>query len=140
MKKELIILMLSIIALDNIMPLQAIQQKPIDDVEAMLKKIENNLKMASQVTSVAKSAGEKLVTAKVQEKADLKQAVEDAKAEVSNLKKQNDVFANKMLEAGIDTSQKVDNFQFYGPLWDEYQLYLKDGGTSDFEYYRLYKK
>ena len=140
MKKELIILMLSIIALDNIMPLQAIQQKPIDDVEAMLKKIENNLKMASQVTSVAKSAGEKLVTAKVQEKADLKQAVEDAKAEVSNLKKQNDVFANKMLEAGIDTSQKVDNFQFYGPLWDEYQLYIKDGGTSDFEYYRLYKK
>lgn len=140
MKKELIILMLSIIALDNIMPLQAIQQKPIDDVEAMLKNIENNLKMASQVTSVAKSAGEKLVTAKVQEKADLKQAVEDAKAEVSNLKKQNDVFANKMLEAGIDTSQKVDNFQFYGPLWDEYQLYIKDGGTSDFEYYRLYKK
>ena len=72
MKKELIILMLAIIALDNIMPLQAIQQKPIDDVEAMLKNIENNLKMASQVTSVAKSAGEKLVTAKVQEKADLK--------------------------------------------------------------------
>lgn len=140
MKKELIILMLAIIALDNIMPLQAIQQKPVDDVEAMLKNIENNLKMASQVTSVAKSAGEKLVTAKVQEKADLKQAVEDAKAEVSNLKKQNDVFANKMLEAGIDTSQKVDNFQFYGPLWDEYQLYIKDGGTSDFEYYRLYKK
>jgi len=140
MKKELIILMLAIIALDNIMPLQAIQQKPIDDVEAMLKNIENKLKMASQVTSVAKSAGEKLVTAKVQEKADLKQAVEDAKAEVSNLKKQNDVFANKMLEAGIDTSQKVDNFQFYGPLWDEYQLYIKDGGTSDFEYYRLYKK
>lgn len=140
MKKELIILMLAIIALDNIMPLQAIQQKPVDDVEAMLKNIENNLKMASQVTSVAKSAGEKLVTAKVQEKADLKQAVEDAKSEVSNLKKQNDVFANKMLEAGIDTSQKVDNFQFYGPLWDEYQLYIKDGGTSDFEYYRLYKK
>lgn len=140
MKKELIILMLAIIALDNIMPLQAIQQKPVDDVEAMLKNIENNLKMASQVTSVAKSAGEKLVTAKVQEKADLKQAVEDAKAEVSNLKKQNDAFANKMLEAGIDTSQKVDNFQFYGPLWDEYQLYIKDGGTSDFEYYRLYKK
>ena len=140
MKKELIILMLAIIALDNIMPLQAIQQKPVDDVEAMLKNIENNLKMASQVTSVAKSAGEKLVTAKVQEKADLKQAVEDAKSEVSNLKKQNDVFANKMLEAGIDTSQKVDNFQFYGPLWDEYQLYINDGGTSDFEYYRLYKK
>ncbi len=140
MKKELIILMLAIIALDNIMPLQAIQQKPVDDIEAMLKNIENNLKMASQVTSFAKSAGEKLVTAKVQEKADLKQAVEDAKAEVSNLKKQNDVFANKMLEAGIDTSQKVDNFQFYGPLWDEYQLYIKDGGTSDFEYYRLYKK
>ena len=140
MKKELIILMLAIIALDNIMPLQAIQQKPVDDVEAMLKNIEKNLKMASQVTSVAKSAGEKLVTAKVQEKADLKQAVEDAKSEVSNLKKQNDVFANKMLEAGIDTSQKVDNFQFYGPLWVEYQLYINDGGTSDFEYYRLYKK
>ena len=57
MKKELIILLIGFVIFDNSIPLQAIQQPQVDEVEMMLKKIEQNLKMASQVTSVAKSAG-----------------------------------------------------------------------------------
>ena len=87
MKKELIILLIGFVLLDNSIPLKAIQQPQVDEVEIMLKKIEQNLKMASQVTSVAKSAGEKLVSNKVQEKAELKQAVADANAQVSELEK-----------------------------------------------------
>ena len=96
--------------------------------------------MASQVTSVAKSAGEKLVSNKVQEKAELKQAVADANAQVSELKKQNETFATRMTQAGIDTSAVIEDVTYSGPVWDEYQVYLKNGGTSDFEFYRLYKK
>jgi hypothetical protein len=140
MKKELIILLIGFVIFDNSIPLKAIQQPQVDEVEMMLKKIEQNLKMASQVTSVAKSAGEKLVSNKVQEKAELKQAVADANAQVSELKKQNETFANRMTEAGIDTSAVIQDVNFSGPVWDEYQVYLKNGGTSDFEFYRLYKK
>jgi hypothetical protein len=140
MKKELIILLIGFVIFDNSIPLQAIQQPQVDEVEMMLKKIEQNLKMASQVTSVAKSAGEKLVSNKVQEKAELKQAVADANAQVSELKKQNETFATRMTEAGIDTSAVIQDVNFSGPVWDEYQVYLKNGGTSDFEFYRLYKK
>jgi hypothetical protein len=107
MKKQLIILIIGFIILDNSIPLQAIQQPAVDEVEMMLKKIEGNLKMASQVTSVAKSAGDKLVSNKVQEKAELKQAVSDAQAQVSELKKQNETFATRMVEAGIDTSGMI---------------------------------
>ena len=140
MKKELIILLIGFVIFDNSIPLKAIQQPEVDEVEMMLKKIEENLKMASQVTSVAKSAGEKLVSNKVQEKAELKQAVADANAQVSDLKKQNETFATRMKEAGIDTSAVIEDVTYSGPVWDEYQVYLKNGGTSDFEFYRLYKK
>lgn len=140
MKKELIILLIGFVIFDNSIPLKAIQQPQVDEVEMMLKKIEENLKIASQVTSVAKSAGEKLVSNKVQEKAELKQAVADANAQVSDLKKQNETFATRMTEAGIDTSSVIQDANYSGPVWDEYQLYLKNGGTSDFEFYRLYKK
>jgi|688.fasta_scaffold242681_3 hypothetical protein len=140
MKKQLIILIIGFIILDNSIPLQAIQQPAVDEVEMMLKKIEGNLKMASQVTSVAKSAGDKLVSNKVQEKAELKQAVSDAQAQVSELKKQNETFATRMVEAGIDTSGNVEDVNYSGPVWDDYQVYLKNGGTSDFEYFRLYRK
>ena len=45
MKKELIILLIGFVIFDNSIPLQAIQQPQVDEVEMMLKKIENNLKM-----------------------------------------------------------------------------------------------
>jgi hypothetical protein len=81
-----------------------------------------------------------LVSNKVQEKAELKQAVSDAQAQVSELKKQNETFATRMVEAGIDTSGNVEDVNYSGPVWDDYQVYLKNGGTSDFEYFRLYRK
>ena len=99
-----------------------------------------NIERAIKKGSGEESAGEKLVSNKVQEKAELKQAVADANAQVSELKKQNETFAIRMTEAGIDTSAVIQDVNFSGPIWDEYQVYLKNGGTSDFEFYRLYKK
>lgn len=140
MKKIILLFCFYIFCVGLIIPLGAIDSPNVDEVEAMLKKIENNLKNASEVTSIAKAKGESLVKAKIKEKADLKTEVQKAKSEVSELKKQNDIFINKMIGAGLDTSNNEPEFQYSGLLWEEYQTYLKNGGTSDFEYYRLYRK
>ena len=76
MKKPLLIFAILFILLEIVTPLGAINQPNVDDIELMLKKIENNLKSASQVTSLAKANGEKLVESKVQEKNELKQSVQ----------------------------------------------------------------
>ena len=68
MKKTLVIFGLLFIFLEVFQPLGAINAPKTDELETMLKKIENNLKSASQVTSLAKANGEKLVASKVQEK------------------------------------------------------------------------
>lgn len=136
MKKPLLIFAILFISFEIFTPLGAIDAPKIDDIELMLKKIENNLKSASQVTSLAKANGEKLVESKVQEKNELKQSVQALSAKV-------EIFAAKMTEAGIDTSvnsNTPDEFQYQGPLYDEWLEYQKNGGESDFEYYRLYKK
>ena len=136
MKKPLLIFAILFILLEIVTPLGAINQPNVDDIELMLKKIENNLKSASQVTSLAKANGEKLVETKVQEKNELKQSVQALSEKV-------EIFAVKMTEAGIDTSvntDKSDDFHYEGPLYEEWLEYQKNGGESDFEYYRLYKK
>lgn len=133
MKKTLVIFGLLFIFLEVFQPLGAINAPKLDELETMLKKIENNLKNASQVTSLAKAKGEKLVASKVQEKNELKQSVQKLTEKV-------EIFAVKMTEAGIDTSIKTDNFRYEGPLYEEWLEYQKNGGESDFEYYRLYKK
>ena len=51
-----------------------------------------------------------------------------------------EIFAVKMTEAGIDTSTKSVNFRYVGPLYEEWLEYQKNGGESDFEYFRLYIK
>jgi hypothetical protein len=140
MKKIVLLFCFYIFCLGFVIPLEAIQSPNVDQVEEMLKKIERNLQSASEVTSIAKAKAEKLVNSKIKEKADLKSEVKKAKSDISELKKQNSLFANKILTAGLDTSLTQDEFKYSGPIWDEYQLYLKNGGTSDFEYYRLYRK
>lgn len=135
MKKPLLVFGILFIFLELFQPLGAINAPKVDGIEMMLKKIENNLKSASQVTSLAKANGEKLVASKVQEKNELKQSVQKLSEKV-------EMFAVKMTEAGIDTSlnSKTDSFQYEGPLYEEWLEYKKNGGESDFEYYRLYKK
>ena len=125
------------------MPLGAVNQPPVDEVEQMLKKIEGNLQLASAVTSVAKAQGEKLVESKVQEKKELKENLEKATQELKVVEAKVEVFSARMIEVGLDTGVVVgqpQDAQFTGPLYDEWLEYKKNGGESEFEYYRLYKK
>ena len=82
MKKPLLIFAILFILLEIVTPLGAINQPNVDDIELMLKKIENNLKSASQVTSLAKANGEKLVESTVQEKDELKQKISNLNHDV----------------------------------------------------------
>lgn len=125
------------------MPLGAINQPPVDDIEQMLKKIEGNLQLASAVTSVAKAQGEKLVESKVQEKKELKENLEKATQELKVVEAKVEVFSARMVEVGLDTAVVVgepDEAKLAGPLYEEWLEYKKNGGDSDFEFYRLYKK
>lgn len=125
------------------MPLGAINQPPVDDVEQMLKKIEGNLQLASAVTSVAKAQGEKLVESKVQEKKELKENLEKATQELKVVEAKVEVFSARMVEVGLDTAVvggERDEAKLAGPIYEEWLEYKKNGGESDFEFYRLYKK
>lgn len=125
------------------MPLGAVNQPPVDEVEQMLKKIEGNLQLASAVTSVAKAQGEKLVESKVQEKKELKENLEKATEELKVVEAKVEVFSARMIEVGLDTGVIVgepEEAKLAGPLYEEWLEYKKNGGESDFEFYRLYKK
>lgn len=141
MKNILLILCALFLMGELIFPVKALNSPNIDEIEEMLKKVENNMKMASQVVSVAKEKGEKLVETKVEEKAELKEAVLTAEAKVEVMEKKNEVFMQRMVEVGLDTSTvPVEEAKLAGPVYDEWLQYRKNGGESDFEYYRLYKK
>ncbi len=125
------------------MPLGAVNQPPVDEFEQMLKKIEGNLQLASAVTSVAKAQGEKLVESKVQEKKELKENLEKATQELKVVEAKVEVFSARMIEVGLDTGVVVgepEEAKLAGPLYEEWLEYKKNGGESDFEFYRLYKK
>lgn len=128
------------------MPLRAIDPAPVDELEIMLKKIENNLRVASAVTSVAKAKGEALVEQKVEEKKELQEELVVASEELKIVSEKVEIFTTRMVEVGLDTTvsyvniNEEDNFVFKGALYDEWMEYKKNGGESDFEYYRLYKK
>lgn len=131
--KHLLIALVSIILLANLfIPLSARKSPDIDKIEQMLRNVEKNLVMAQSVTQQANKTGEKMLNTKVAEKKALKE-------QVIQLKEQNTLLSQKVINAGLDTMPD-DVFEYSGPLWDEYQLYIKNGGTSDFEYYRLYRK
>jgi|APGre2960657404_1045060.scaffolds.fasta_scaffold150193_1 hypothetical protein len=143
MKHILFIFLAIIIGFEIFMPLGAVNQPPVDEVEQMLKKIEGNLQLASAVTSVAKAQGEKLVESKVQEKKELKENLEKATEELKVVEAKVEVFSARMIEVGLDTGVIVgepEEAKLAGPLYEEWLEYKKNGGESDFEFYRLYKK
>ena len=143
MKHILFIFLAIIIGFEIFIPLGAVNQPPVDEVEQMLKKIEGNLQLASAVTSVAKAQGEKLVESKVQEKKELKENLEKATQELKVVEAKVEVFSARMIEVGLDTGVVVgepEEAKLAGPLYEEWLEYKKNGGESDFEFYRLYKK
>lgn len=141
MKNVLLIFCALFLMGELIFPVKALNSPNVDEIEEMLKNVEKNMKMASQVVSVAKQKGEKLVESKVEEKAELKEAVVNAEAKIEVMEKKNEVFLQRMVEIGLDTSiVPSEEAKLAGPIYDEWLAYRKNGGESDFEYYRLYKK
>ena len=127
-------LIVSIVAV----PTEKAKAVPVDEVEAMLGKISKNLQAASVATAQAKAMGEAMVESKVAEKAELKEAVVKAEAQVVALEQVQEVFVAKMITAGIDTAIVVDEGKNAGPIFEAYLEYQKNGGTEDFSWFRLY--
>ena len=85
-------------------PIQAVQQPPYDEVEAMLKKVEANLQTAGQATKLAQTMSADLIEAKVEEKAELKQAVVEAEAQTIKAQAKVEKYAVTMMFLGVDTA------------------------------------
>ena len=117
-------------------PIEKSKSVPVDEVELMLQKISENLEMASVATAQAKAMGEKMVAEKVEEKAQLKEAVAIAENKVDVMTKKVEVFSAKMIGAGLDTSEAP--LQLSGKAYDAWLNYVEEGGKEDFEYFRLY--
>jgi hypothetical protein len=117
-------------------PIEKTKSVPVDEVELMLQKISENLEMASVATAQAKAMGEKMVAEKVQEKAQLKEAVAIAENKVDAMTKKVEVFSAKMIGAGLDTSEVP--LKLSGKAYDAWLNYVEEGGKEDFEYFRLY--
>jgi Tfp pilus assembly ATPase PilU len=85
-------------------PIQAVQQPPYDEVEAMLKKVEGHLETAGQATKLAQTMSAELVAAKVEEKAELKEAVVAAEAQTLKAQAKVEKYAVTMMFLGVDTA------------------------------------
>jgi Tfp pilus assembly ATPase PilU len=85
-------------------PIQAVQQPPYDEVEAMLKKVEGHLETAGQATKLAQTMSAELVAAKVEEKAELKEAVIVAEAQTLKAQAKVEKYAVTMMFLGVDTA------------------------------------
>lgn len=138
MKTILMAFVAIILTLEMIYPVGAVNTPNVDEIEQMLKRVENNMKMASNVVSAAKKQGEQLVENKVAEKAELKEAVATAENKVEAMAQINTMYATKMLESGIDTATVDNSMIFKGAIYDAFIEYQKNGGDVDFEYFRLY--
>jgi hypothetical protein len=129
MKYVVIALFAFAIAIEIAFPVRAISVPPVDEIEMMMAKIQDNLKMASQVTQMAQSKSAALVAQKQQEKADLKEAVVAAE-------QKSEMFAAKMIANGLDTA--IEEIKMTGPAYDAYLNYVEEGGKEEFDYFRMY--
>jgi hypothetical protein len=116
----------------------AVKPEPANEMDALLKKIQQQTQAVGQATHAAHEVSEALVEEKVAEKAELKEAVVQAEAQVVALEQVQEVFVAKMITAGIDTAMVVDEGKNAGPIFDAFLEYQKNGGTEDFSWFRLY--
>ena len=139
MRFLLFVFLLFVVAIEASFPAGASTTPQIDKIEALLARIERNLKQAEGVITMAKKKSAEMVEQKVEEKAELKEAVIVAESKVEKLEQVQEIFVTKMVQAGIDTALVVvDEAQNAGPIFDAYLEYKKNGGTEEFNYFRLY--
>ena len=129
MRYVLIALFAFIVAIEIAFPVCAITRPPVDEIEMMMAKIQDNLRMASEVTQMAQSKSAALVAQKQQEKADLKEAVVAAE-------QKSEMFAAKMIANGLDTT--TVEVPMTGPAYDAFLNYVEEGGKEEFDYFRMY--
>jgi len=116
----------------------ATEPPPTNEMEQLLKKIQQNTNVVGQATKQAHEVSEALVEEKAEEKAKLVEAVVEAEVKVEALEQVQEVFVAKMITAGIDTAMVVDEGKNAGPIFDAFLEYQKNGGTEDFNWFRLY--
>lgn len=116
----------------------AVKPEPVNEMDALMKKIKANTQAVGQATKQAHEVSEALVEEKLEEKAKLVEAVVVAEAQVVALEQVQEVFVAKMITAGIDTAMVVDEGKNSGPIFDAFLEYQKNGGTEDFNWFRLY--
>jgi|688.fasta_scaffold144673_5 hypothetical protein len=82
----------------------AVKPEPVNEMDAMLKKIQQHTQAVGQATHAAHAVSEAMVESKVAEKQALKEAVVEAtnKAQVFELKAEK--YATTMMIMGVDTS------------------------------------
>jgi Lhr-like helicase len=121
----------------------ATEPKPVSDIDALLKKIQQNTQAVGQATKQAHEVSEAMVEAKVVEKEQLKEAVvvaekkaESVVQQMQVVQDQMEVYAVKMVGAGLDTT--TTPIEFKGKIYDAYLNYLSEGGKEDFDYFRMY--
>ena len=136
MRTLIIIFCFFILAVELAFPVGAVTNAPVDDIELMLANIQKNLAMASEVTQMAQKTSAKLVDAKVEEKAELKEAVVAAETQVKAMEQVNEMYAAKMIANGIDTT--IVEVKMTGPAYDAYLNYVEEGGKEEFDYFRMY--
>jgi hypothetical protein len=116
----------------------AVKPEPVNEMDALIKKIKANTQAVGQATKQAHQVSEALVEEKAEEKAKLVEAVVEAEVKVHALEQVQEVFVAKMITAGIDTAMVVDEGKNAGPIFDAFLEYQKNGGTEDFNWFRLY--
>lgn len=116
----------------------AVKPEPVNEMDALMKKIQQNTQAVGQATKQAHEVSEAMVEQKVEEKAKLVEAVVVAEAQVVALEQVQEVFVAKMITAGIDTAMVVDEGKNAGPIFDAFLEYQKNGGNEDFNWFRLY--
>ena len=136
MRTLVLIFCILFLAIELAFPVGAVTSPPMDEVEMMLANIQKNLAMASEVTQMAQKTSAKLVDAKVEEKAELKEAVVAAEIQVKAMEQVNEMYAAKMIANGIDTT--IVEVKMTGPAYDAYLNYVEEGGKEEFDYFRMY--
>jgi len=115
---------------------KAVEQPKTNEIEQMLMRIKKNTDAAAKATKQAHEVNEKMIKAKVEEKADLKQAVALAEKQVQVMQQVNEIFAAKMIASGMDTA--ITPISYSGPIYDAWLNYVEEGGTEEFDYFRMY--
>ena len=110
-------------------------KEPEVDVLDLLKKEKSMAQAEHHACANAIQASQQATASKVE--ATIKAVEEAEKVAEMALK---EMTMMKVQMDSITVIQNDESFMFSGPLYDEWVKYKDTGGTSDFEYYRLYKK